>query len=346
MVEYRLGADDDYIMLQIYRPIAISELYKGKNLIEYIDDDVVSLPFLSANEYSIRRFDKDGVHRLTPAVEDVEDNLLHGFVSQLPLNADLYTRSQQANFINYYITKENTGGTSQWYAWDYCSEPIPIENPNDWERDGVIFESHKDVDSIRECKKPIYKQTSFFAVYPPNGVLSDVDCFDIISNHRTYFVLFRPMQQLAARKHFVKELFIPLVQKRDGNLKDADYANLYRFAREFLFDWILLPRDEWRQAIEELPNPEQGKIKACIEDFFKNYPLAKTDYDKQCITEFVDKYWTFNNSYTGVKAVALALDLILGNTLTRGHDAQSVIRGFHACPARFAELCRINIQQD
>ena len=62
--------------------------------------------------------------------------------------------------------------------------------------------------------------------------------------------------------------------------------------------------------------------------------------------DFIDKYWTFNHYYTDNKAIALALDLILGNTLTRGHNPQSVIREFHESPARFAELCRINIQQD
>ena len=345
VVEYRLGTDDDYVMLQIYRPIAISELYRGNRLIDYIDEDVVSLPLLSASEYSIRRFDKDGVHRLIPIVDDT-NVLLGGFASTTPLNAALYTRSHQENSIKYYITKENTGGTSQWYAWDYCSEPIPVENPDAWKGDGIVFESYKDVEYIRECVRPVYKQTSFFAIYPPKGVLSDVDCFDIISDHRTYYILFRPMQQLAARKNFVKELFIPLVQKRAGMLKDADYTNLYRYAREFLFDWILLPRAEWQQAIEKLPNSEQGKVKACIEDFFRSHPLVKTDYDKKCMGEFIEKYWTFNHYHTNNKDIALALNLILGNPLMRGHDVQSVIREFHESPARFAELCRIYIKQD
>lgn len=345
VIEYKLGNDDDYVMLQIYRPIAISELYKGKKLIEYIDDDV-SLPLLSANEYSIRRFDKDGVHRLIPTVEDVEEELLEGFASRTPLNAALYTRSLRSESINYYITKEETEGAPAWYSWDYCSEPKSVQDPNAWQGDGIVFESYKDVTSIRECTRPVYKQTSFFATYPPKGILSDVDCFDIISKHRTYYILFRPMQQLAARKQFVKELFVPLVQKRGGALTDSDKTNLYRFAREFLFDWLLLPRDEWQQAIDELPNSDQVQMKACVEELFRSHPLVKKDYDKKCMGDFIDKYWTFNHYYTDNKAIALALDLILGNTLTRGHNPQSVIREFHESPARFAELCRINIQQD
>ena len=345
VVEYQLGNSDDYVMLQIYRPIAISELYRGNRLIDYIDEDVVSLPLLSASEYSIRRFDKDGVHRLIPAVDEV-NVLFEGFATETPLNAALYTRSHKENSINYYITKENSGESPKWYAWDYCSEPIPVENPDAWKGDGIVFESYKDVEYIRECVRPVYKQTSFFAIYPPKGVLSDVDCFDIISDHRTYYILFRPMQRLAARKNFVKELFIPFVQKRAGMLKDTDYTNLYRYAREFLFDWILLPRAEWQQAIEKLPNSEQGKVKACIEDFFRSHPLVKTDYDKKCMGEFIEKYWTFNHYHTNNKDIALALNLILGNPLMRGHDVQSIIRGFHACPYRFAELRRINIQQD
>lgn len=344
VVEYKLGNNDDYVMLQIYRPVAISELYRGEKLIEYLDEDVVSLPILSANEYSIRRFDKDGVHRLIPAAEEA-NALFNSFASIALVSEDLYTKSQRVNSMNYYITKETTG-RHNWYAWDYCSEPIPVENPDAWRGDGIVFESYKDVEYIRESAKPIYRRTSPFAIYPPVGVLADVDCFDIISEHRTYFVLFRPMQQLASRKQFVKELFIPLVQKRGGVLTDSDKTNLYRFAREFLFDWLLLPRDEWQQAIDELPNSDQVQMKACVEELFRSHPLVKKDYDKRCMGDFIDKYWTFNHYYTDNKAIALALDLILGNTLTRGHNPQSVIREFHESPARFAELCRIYIKQD
>ena len=61
-------------------------------------------------------------------------------------------------------------------------------------------------------------------------------CFEVATQHRVYFFVFKPLVAMK-KDDYVTQIYQPLKEKRNGQLKESDRMALRRFADEFQFSW-------------------------------------------------------------------------------------------------------------
>ena len=134
------------------------------------------------------------------------------------------------------------------------------------------------------------------------------------------------------------------MKKRRCCLTDMDVENLYHFAIQFHFDWMLLPRETWKTQIEIMAESEEEreKMTQCVVDFFCKTPKATDERERVSLYDFVMRYWTFDN-YPKVDAVAeTALQLILDkpDALLKTGDMKDFLKIYDECRYKFIEMSK------
>ena len=169
-------------------------------------------------------------------------------------------------------------------------------------------------------------------------------CFEKVAEHKAYFFLFNPLIKVIAAGKQIRDIWLPLLKKRDYNLTKADIGHLYLFALQFHFDWMLLPRDLWQMQIEEAAESEDEKEKIiqALADFFYQTPKATDERERVSLRDFVKRYWTFDG-YPKVDAVAeTALKLILDkpDALMKMGDLKEFLKIYDECRFKYIEMSK------
>lgn len=173
-------------------------------------------------------------------------------------------------------------------------------------------------------------------------VVDTLYCFEIVAEHKTYFFLFNPLIKVVKAGRQIGDIFLPLVKKRGYKLTDTDIENLYQFAVEFHFDWMLLPREAWISQIEDLAEDadEVGKIKEAVTAFFLKTPKCSDEREESCLKEFLKRYWTFD-VWPKIEEVAdKALKLIQDtpDALGKYENLKEFLKDFDECRYKFSEM--------
>lgn len=279
-IKFRIyDTDTDYIEVDIYRPILFRELNLNGNVIKRYNDTIqgeqkISLPYILRNKFSLRIFDKEGVNYITNFRNIRWFNLGQPqYTSHGCDEFDIYL------YANRQVKGEKIGtldigskGIDQYkfYYWDVSNETKPclIETSYDNEKQrliipteclkkgGMIFQSLNEC-CPRHYVTPIYAETPWTLL--TNGVYSDkiiYKCFKTAVDHKVPFTQFYPLHRAVINTKILRALYNNFMS--DKNLCNTEgYAQLHRFANEFCFEWILLPKSFWRnvdkqQAIEFL----------------------------------------------------------------------------------------------
>ena len=173
-------------------------------------------------------------------------------------------------------------------------------------------------------------------------VVDALYCFEIVAEHKTYFFLFNPLIKVVKAGRQIGDIFLPLVKKRGYQLTGTDIENLYQFAVEFHFDWMLLPREAWISQIEDLAEDadEVSKMKEAVTAFFLKTPKCSDEREESCLKEFLKRYWTFD-VWPKIEEVAdKALKLIQDNpdALGKYENLKEFLKDFDECRCKFGEM--------
>ena len=164
-----------------------------------------------------------------------------------------------------------------------------------------------------------------------------------------YFILFSPLIKVISGATQIKEIFLPLMRKRDYQLSDADIDNLYRFAVQFHFDWMLLPREQWKKEIEEFASTEEvERLKNKVTEFFSKTPKSTDEREEYQLKEdFLKLYWTFD-VWPKVEDIAdKALKLISGDSSALGNmDMRQFLQKYDDCRNKFIEMSKVIVKTE
>ena len=355
-----IGSDDAKILVDVYRPVILRELSQkcqDEDLYKVVGygghDDDVRIPLLNCEQFSLRDFSKEGVREY--AIKNRSTIYYHfPTFNQTGLNLQNYLTEIPASelmpeipldYLKIYLTKTDDYPENL-YAWDYKNNPTPVGGRNELNKEGVIFQSLKDDDSPRHYAMPtIKKGKSGWGGKKAQADIDTLQCFETVSAHKVYFFLFEPLVKCVAGGKQIKDIALPLVIKRNYQLEEEDIKHLYWFAVHFHFDWMLLPRDRWKEGIAECANSEeeQALLKAAVTDIFGRLPKSTDEREKACLEDFLGKYWSFD-AYPKLDDTAeTALKLILNNpeTLMKVGELKDFLKDYDGHRFKFSEMSKV-----
>ena len=357
--QLEIGTASEKILVDVYRPILIRELSQKKScdveskVISYHDvNEDIEIPLINCQQFSVRDFSANGVkvYQVTQK-GTVYYNFptfnhpgIDGTSFLLEEKASALTPELPLDYLKIYTTKA-LDHAEELYAWNYKSEPVRVDSSFLMKEEGIVFQSLKDNDSPRHYAMPrVNKGKGGWGGKKNVLVVDALYCFEKVAEHKAYFFLFNPLIKVIAAGKQIRDIWLPLLKKREYNLTKADIGHLYLFALQFHFDWMLLPRDLWQTQIEETSESEDEKEKIiqALADFFCQTPKATDERERVSLRDFVKRYWTFDG-YPKVDAVAeTALKLILDkpDALMKMGDLKEFLKIYDECRFKYIEMSK------
>jgi len=361
-----IGEEDAKIRVDVYRPVILRELsqkspvddkwkvvgYGGK-------DDDVRVPLIGCGQFSLRDFSENGVREYD----------LHGkstayyhfpTLNRTGLSNQNYLEERTAadimpdiplDYLKIYLTKPEDHPTDL-FAWDYKNAPTPSDDWNGLQGEGIIFQSLQGDKHPRHYAMPkINKGKSGWGGKKKS--LSDIDtlyCFETVAEHKVYFFLFEPLVKCVAGGRQIKDIALPLIAKRNYRLTDDDINHLYWFAVQFHFDWMLLPRESWKEYITQKSTTaeEHALLEAAVIDMLGRIPKFTDEREKACLEDFLKKYWTFNDYPKADDVVETALKLILGDpdALVKMGEIKDFLKEYDPHRFKFSEMSKAIVTKE
>ena len=357
--QLEIGSSNEKILVDVYRPILIRELSQMKSgddeskVISYHEtDEDIEIPLINCQQFSVRDFSENGVKEYqVKSRGTVYYNFptfnhpgIDGTSFLLDEKASQLTPELPLDYLKIYTTKalDNAEGL---YAWNYKDEPEKVDSSFRMKEEGIVFQSLKDNDSPRHYAMPRVCKGKGGWGGKKNVLVADAHfCFEKAAEHKAYFFLFNPLIKVISARTQIKDIMLPLMKKRRYCLTDMDVENLYLFAIQFHFDWMLLPREMWKTQIDIMAESEEEreKMTQCVVDFFRKTPKATDERERVSLYDFVMRYWTFDN-YPKVDAVAeTALQLILDkpDALLKTGDMKDFLKIYDECRYKFIEMSK------
>lgn len=358
--QLEIGTASEKILVDVYRPILIRELSQKKScdveskVISYHDvNEDIEIPLINCQQFSVRDFSANGVKEYQVTQKGtVYYNFptfnhpgIDGTSFLLEEKVSALTPELPLDYLKIYTTKA-LDHAEELYAWNYKSEPVRVDSSFLMKEEGIVFQSLKDNDSPRHYAMPRANKGKGGWGGKKNVLVVDaLYCFEKVAEHKAYFFLFNPLIKVIAARTQIKDIWLPLLKKREYNLTQADIGHLYLFALQFHFDWMLLPRDLWQAQIEEAAESEDEKEKIiqALADFFCQTPKATDERERVSLRDFVKRYWTFDG-YPKVDAVAeTALKLILDkpDALMKMGDLKEFLKIYDECRFKYIEMSKV-----
>lgn len=286
-IPFRIGRlDEGYIIVNVYRSCFCKELYlktQAEPIKRYDrSKGIVEIPFALRNNFEVRTIGNDGVTRAKCG-----ENLYLGFDFNIKsgYSASLNVINDFDNGFRYYLVVnravqngvpgqfqlETNPGEYRFYYWSMNAgeEPVLLEqsfneetkvlsvNPSYLVKNhtGIIFQSLRGV-SPRHYMQPVYGDKEY-----SNRWGIRVKCFDIASEHEIPFQVFPCLTEIFTTKtdpfSSLASFWVDLMRSRNWAPTSKDLKNLHRFASEYLFEWILIPKRLWRKLLlNDKTNPD------------------------------------------------------------------------------------------
>lgn len=363
--QLEIGTSNEKILVDVYRPILVRELSQKKTgaaegqVISYHEqNEEIQIPLINCEQFSVRDFSENGVKEYqVKSRGTVYYNFptfnhpgIDGTSFLLDEKASKLTPEVPLDYLKIYTTKalDDADGL---YAWNYKSDPETVDSSYSMTEEGIIFQSLKDNDSPRHYAMPQIKKGKGGWGGKKNVLVVDpLYCFETVAEHRAYFFMFNPLIKTISTGTQIKDILLPLMKKREYNLNDTDIENLHRFAMQFHFDWMLLPRDTWKAQIEEFAETEEENevMTNAVIDFFCKTPKATDERERISLIDFVKRYWTFNNypKVDGIAETALKLILDKPDAMNKIGDLKDFLKTYDECRFKFIEMSKAIISTD
>ena len=356
--QLKIGTDAARILVDVYRPVIVRELSQQKTgeeeskVIKYYQkDEDIHIPLIDCEQFSVRDFSENGVKEYQVKSRSTVYYNFPTF-NQTSLSSGMYTEEHAAkeltpeiplDYLKIYMTRP-LDEQSELYAWDYKSDPRPVESANELTGEGIVFQSLIEKDSPRDYSMPTIKKKSGWGGKKDVVAVDALYCFETVAAHKTYFFLFSPLIKVIASQTQIQDIFLPLMKKRNYQLTEEDIANLYRFAMQFHFDWMLLPRASWEASIEACAatDEEREKLKKHVTDFFAKTPKCSDEREQAQLKDFLKRYWTFNGHPNLADVAEKAVKLILDDPDALGNqEMREFLKHYDECRFKFIEISKV-----
>lgn len=357
-----IGSENEKIVIDVYRPVIVRELSQKSNndgeykIVSYHNkNENIRIPLINCNQFSIRDFSENGVKEYQV---NCRSSSYYDFISinRMGLSNANYLQERSAkdlmnnfplDYLKIYITKADDCPTNL-YAWNYKDEPNPVKTVSEMRETGIVFQSLKDDASPRHYYCPAFfsdddwGDENWDGEEAQDGNIDPLYCYEKAAEHKVYFFLFNPLIKVVAGRTQIKDIFLPLLRKRNYQLTEFDVKNLYRFALHFHFDWMLLPRTLWLSEIDSFATPEErDELIAKVTEFFSCTPKCTDDHEKFYLKDFLKIYWNFDR-WPKVDDVAdVALKLIKNESDVLGRmEMKDYLKLYDEFRYKFNEMSR------
>ena len=361
--QLKIGTDAARILVDVYRPVIVRELSQQKTgeeeskVIKYYQkDEDIHIPLIDCEQFSVRDFSENGVKEYQVKSRSTVYYNFPTF-NQTSLSSGMYTEEHAAkeltpeiplDYLKIYMTRP-LDEQSELYAWDYKSDPRPVESANELTGEGIVFQSLIEKDSPRDYSMPTIKKKSGWGGKKDVVAIDALYCFETVAAHKTYFFLFSPLIKVIASQTQIQDIFLPLMKKRNYQLTEEDIDNLYRFAMQFHFDWMLLPRVSWKASIEAgaATDEEQEELKKHVTDFFAKTPKCSDERELAQLKDFLKRYWTFNGHPNLADVAEKAVKLILDDPDALGNqEMREFLKHYDDCRFKFIEMSKVVTKEE
>ena len=249
-LQYVVG--DDTYEVDVYRPTLIKEILFDGKIIKYLNnEEILDLPYIFKDRVHINDFSSQGYQSYdcknlaniyTDTFLNIAGNENTGWAALAAWHKDIkYAGKLLDEFapscIN--VCFGRSIDNPKWenedaLVWNYdMSESPTICSPHDIPDFGIIFQDlSSNTDLI--CNYPIQEDDDIWGF--DDVEVSIIKCFEVANEYGIYFFLMKPLISLSERE-VITDLYMPLLQSRNGILKDKDIKGLLRFAKEFSFNW-------------------------------------------------------------------------------------------------------------
>lgn len=356
--QLEIGSEDAKILIDVYRPVILRELSQQGRIVSYFGkNENIEIPLINCHQFSLRDFSESGVKEYKLGASDTA---FYGFTTfnDPAMASTNYTEVQMASkifpnvpleYLKIYITKAIDQESDLW-AWNYKDKPQKVSSANELKGEGVVFQSLMENRSPRHYSMPVVKKSGWGGKNKQIDT-NVLDCFITADKHKTYFFLFIPLIKCVHERRMIKDIILPILLNNKGLEEYNNYFGpLYRFAMQFHFDWMLLPRSLWISEINAYAKDEDEKIilKNKLVQFFENTHKATDERESFCLREFLDKYWTFNK-WPSIDGLAnTALSLIFGETeaLNKYGSMKDFLKVYDECRFKFSEMSKVVIVEN
>ena len=361
--QLKIGTDAARILVDVYRPVIVRELSQQKTgekdskVIKYYQkDEDIHIPLIDCEQFSVRDFSENGVKEYQVKSRSTVYYNFPTF-NQTSFSSGMYTEEHAANeltpeipldYLKIYMTKP-LDEQSELYAWDYKSDPRPVESANELTGEGIVFQSLIEKDSPRDYSMPTIKKKSGWGGKKDVVAVDALYCFETVAAHKTYFFLFNPLIKVIASQTQIQDILLPLMKKRNYLLTEEDIDNLYRFAMQFHFDWMLLPRASWEGSIEVCiaTDEEREELKKHVTDFFAKTPKCSDEREQAQLKDFLKRYWTFNGYPNLADVAEKAVKLILDDPDALGNqEMREFLKHYDDCRFKFIEMSKVVTKEE
>lgn len=352
-----IGSEESKISIEVYQAALTRELRQdlggGKTRISHYEaEDAIKLPLICCSSFTVRDFSEKGV-RDYPMPADNAFYYAFDTINDPNVNPQKYQQERSVKDIRpdidpdklyIYIStdrrsiKENAG--AEMYEWDYEGEPAKAEAGKKPDKTGIVFQSLKDCECPRHYLAPEINYKPFNHKYIDK--LDKAACFETAAGHGAYFNMFTPLLMAVKKAEQIEEIFVPLTRKRNYELSEKDAENLRRFALHLHFDWMLLPRKKWLDAIAA--DSQSERLRAAVMKFFAETDKAADARESEQLKEFLDNLYADFDAIPGNvnETAAKALKLIMGRdektALGKNAEMREFLKAYDACPVKFRDM--------
>lgn len=362
--QLKIGTKDARILVEVYRPVIARELsQEGKVIKYYKKGEDIHIPLIDCEQFSVRDFSENGVKEYHVKSRST---VYYNFptIDKTGLSVRNYLQEESSkklttdiplDYLKIYITRADDHPTDL-YAWNYKDEPTSVSSSSELKESGIVFQSLKDNPSPRHYALPTIVNNDDddwgdedWGDEVTEPEISAIDCFLTVAEHHVYFFLFNPLIKAIGDRSQIREIFLPLLKKRDYKLTDADISNLYLFAVQFHFDWMLLPREQWQQEIKAFANTdeEQANVAKCVTEFFSRTPKCTDEREHYHLRDFLKRYWTFDIFPKIDEIAEKAVKLILHENDALGSlSMRDYLKRYDECRFKFIEMSKVVTKED
>lgn len=254
-ITVKYGVNNNYYEIDVYRPTLIKEVMLDGAIIEYLEgNEKLQLPYIFKNRVQLNDFSEKGYQAYecknlcSIYTQDFINIVGNPSIGEAAMNAwrmDFHCDGKLLDasapdslnvcFGNAQKSSSWNGKQALYWNYDENTEPEEIDPNNDAgiKDIGIIFQ---DISKAKElcCNLGVDIDNDPWAW---DGITENMlKCFDVANRYGTYFFLMKPLRDMV-KKQIMPELYLPLLESRNGNLAKEDKQGLLRFAEEFGFDW-------------------------------------------------------------------------------------------------------------
>ena len=249
VVLLNIGSKISCIQVPVFRPVKLKEVCYNGRVLMYDNDGNVSIPyilkeFVDIHDYGDGGFRSYSCKDFRNIFADINRNkseyLSSGKVTSA-IDGKLFTDNDAPKGFSFFIRKTFSKDPQLRYCYwgrQKDTKPMPVKDIESFELQSgmVLFQDQRKISDRLQCEFTEKEALGFAKIH--EGQMSAIEVFSIASEYNQYFFHFKEMRSLAngieeKKRDFFKEIYNPILEKRNNSFSEKDHKDMLRFAEEF-----------------------------------------------------------------------------------------------------------------